>query len=198
MLAAVGTSLLIGLLATRYDEYAFWWSWTSRAFVFGMGVFVVVYAAAGVGGVVVAGAVGSADDGAISAVVAGAAGHAALRAQIERLGPGPDDGGRSMLTIVRDWVVGLLDVRAYTSLERWVKACDDPALAALTFDVFWRHVDAPGAQDEVAVAQLHDLLLGAASDLQEGTGAVQADGRSRLRGFCCRELRARRVPRERV
>jgi hypothetical protein len=198
MLTAVSTSVLIGLLATRYDEYAFWWSWTSRAFLFGMAVFVLVYVAAGLGAIVVAGAVGSADDGAVTGVVAGAAGHAALRAQIERLGPGPDDGGRSALTLVRNWVVGLLDVHAYTSLERWVKAHSDSGLIALTFDVFWRHVDAPGAQDEVAVAQLHDLLIAAASDLQKRTGAEQADGRSRLRGFCCRELRARRVPRERI
>src|SRR3954469_10364284 len=110
-LIAIATSVAIGLVATRYDQYAFWRSWVGGSFLFGTLAFVIIYALAGLVGVSIAGAVTTSAKGAAAAALAGGAGHAALRAQVQRLGPGPDEGGRSALAFARDWIVGMLDVR---------------------------------------------------------------------------------------
>lgn len=190
LLIAVATSTVIGLLATRYDEYRFWRSWAPSAFSIGMVVLTVAYAVAGAIGFLGIGALGVDDPGVATAALEGGAGHAILRAQIDRLGPSSGEEGRSVLTLTHRWILDLLDVRARAGIERWVQSLDDEALTGVTFDLFWRHLDTPSEQ---VTAQIHELLSAAAHDLLGESGPTQADGRGRIRGFCCREIEQRRV-----
>lgn len=184
-LIAVGTSLLVGAITTRYVEYAYWRAWAPRAFGFGMLLLAVVYAAAGLAGFGLFSFLNGAPDSASAAGVDGLAGHAALRARWSRVGAG-EEGGASLLSLIRGWLLDWLGTRAGHGVETRVRRLSDDRLVELTFDLFWIHVDRPDA-DKAALAQLHGNLVDAAAALGHG-GAAAADGRGRLRGFCCHEI----------
>jgi hypothetical protein len=154
----------------------------------------IVYGLGGLLGYALITAVTGGSDGALGAVVEGMAGQALLRAQIDRLGVGPDRDSRSVLTLIHTWIVDFLEVRAKSGLEQKLRRLSDPELIGITFDTFWRHVGDDDDIDPAVAAQLHQFLLSAARELKNPASGDEDDARGRLRGFCFTEIEQRRLP----
>jgi DNA-binding transcriptional ArsR family regulator len=155
---------------------------------------VVVYALAGLVGYGVFEASG-AESGShpdFLAVLYGAAGHGALRIQLERTGLGKEpERGPSLLSIVRDWSVEWLNGVSRRNVRRHLAGLNDERLVSLTFEIFWEYVD-PVRSDDAVTARHHELLRQAATQLGVGQNE-RADGHGRLRGFCLQEIDAHRL-----
>jgi hypothetical protein len=149
----------------------------------------VVYGLAGLAGYFLfrAGGIDNAARPYVLAVLEGAAGYGALRAQFERMSLGGEqERGRSLLSLVRDWIVEWLRIVSRRNVGQWLSVLSDELLVSLTFEIFWEHAD-PVREDDAVAAKQHELLREAADQLDSG-GNDHADARGRLRGFCLREI----------
>ncbi|HEX8101636.1 MAG TPA: hypothetical protein VF533_03420 [Solirubrobacteraceae bacterium] len=188
---AAATSLAVGVFTIRYTEYAYWRGW-AQATILGAVALALVYLLGGlVGFLIVHGALGGAQTGPAAAAGEGLLGHVMLRAQLGRLSPSDEDNGPTLLTLINGWILDALAARAASGVLRWVRGLPDDRLVGLTFDLFWQHLETP---DEPLRARILELLRAAAHDLEHGTDRERADGRGRLRGFCCKEIESQQIP----
>lgn len=186
---AGAVSLVVGVASTRYSDYAYWRGWAPIGFALGMVGLAAIYTAAGIVGFLTFDRGLDVPRGVAAAVVEGMAGHAALRAQLNRLGVDADNEYLSAFRLLNGWVIEFLEVRAHSGIDKWIADLRDARLIDVAFELFWRHLNAP--TDEIR-ALIHSNLRSAADDL-DGDATAKADGRGRLRGFCRDEIATRRI-----
>lgn len=193
LLAAVGTSVVLGLVGTRYSHYAYWRSWGTGAFVVGVLALLAVYGVFGVIGYGVLGAVGGGGEGA--AAVHGGFGYALLRVQVGRLGPG-DEGGeaapRNALSLIREWLFEFLEHRAHVGVVGWTNRRTDEQLSETALNLFHRTFDETTQLGRKMLREVRE----ATRNLRSPDVDVAADSRGRLRGSIIQQIESGRLTRD--
>lgn len=182
------SSLLIGFATLRYRDFSYWWRWARGPSVAGFLALGVTFAAGGLAGLGLIHGLLDAGQGTGAALAQGAAGHAALRTQLGRIGAG-GAGSPTLLGLLNDRATEFLDLRAERGATGWLGRRDDPTLRRTSLDLFWLS----GAPDEGAEAILHQGLLRASEALDSDDPTTEADARGRLRGFCRGRILAGRL-----
>jgi hypothetical protein len=188
---AIGTSVLLTALAVRYKEFAYQRRW-ARAWTFvAYAVVLLLGAAAGWAGWLVADAIGwkPADSAVVRGVIYGVVGNAMVRVHLNKV-PGDVEDVFAILSTASEWIAGALDVEVEHAIRARLDRSNPTELAQYVSFILNRYVlndssyvkgdDAYSRQARFAFEQLvnanvKDLLAG-------GDKAIQATSSLRTLG----------------
>lgn len=190
---AVVTSIVLGLVGTRYSHYSFWKSWGAGAFWVGFVALVIVYGLFGLIGYGIFAAVGGEGPG--GAALHGGFGYALLRVQIGRVGPADEDretAARNVLSLIREWLFEFLGKRAHVEIVRWTNGRTDEKLSSTALDLFHRRFD---DTTKIGKKRLNEIQE-ATRNLQSDDDKVAADARGRLRGNVLQQIEGARLTKD--
>lgn len=188
--AAVATSILVGIATIRPGDYRYWRHWAARTFGLATTALIVAYGLAGLAGFAVLRAVEPAGGSIAAAVVEGFAGHAVFRARLDVGGAGDETVGGSLIGLVRSWLLEWLDGDSRSAIRTRLTALGDADVVELAFNIFWENTYGADPSLRAVEAEQHENLKSAASRLG---GPEAADARASLRGFCLAEIRRNRL-----
>jgi hypothetical protein len=182
---AIVVSVLLTARSLRIRDYTYQRSWSPVATLIGYLVFLGIGAAAGWVGWRAATAIGwkPTDSHLFRGVVYGSFGNAIVRVHLRRIPNGGTEEAFTVLTVLSDFVTGVLDVRVPNAVSRRLEQMRPEALAQFVYYTFYRFV----AQDERYSERDRKLFeVTIASDVEVllyGSPAAQLRTKSSLRAL---------------